>query len=300
MGPSARAEKGGTPPLLQREPVNMSKAMTPARPRRADVITSYDLGVEGYEQMWSPVILPGAAALVPWLGLRDRALVLDVGAGTGALISAIRSAAPAARVIAIDASGEMLRVAHVRRGATAVHADAMALPVAAATVDAVVLAYVLFHLADPLAALKEAARVLRPGGRVGTATWASERTERAQLVWNQALAEAGVPLLPVRRVDAGLDSPQALDSLLRAAGFMPLHIWREQLQHQWDPASFWGLATGWGVNRQRLSLIEPDARSALLTRLRARLNQLGPEDYLWEGEVICAAGTKPGTGVSRT
>jgi hypothetical protein len=81
---------------------------------------------------------------------------------------------------------------------------------------------------------------------------------------------------------------------------MPLHIWREQLQQQWDPASFWGLATGLGVNRQRLSLIEPDARSALLTRLRAQLNQLGPEDYLWEGEVICAAGTKPSTGVSLT
>jgi SAM-dependent methyltransferase len=295
MGLSARAGRGGAPPRLQSQPVNMSGAMAPARPRRADVIASYDLGVEGFEQLWSPVILPAAAALVPWLALRDRGLVLDVGAGTGALVSAISSANPAARVIALDASGEMLSVARVRRGATAVLADAMALPVAAATVDAVVLAYVLFHLADPPAALKEAARVLRPGGRLGTVTWASERAERAQLLWNEALAEAGVPSLAPRRADAGLDSPEALGSLLRAASFMSLRIWRERLHHQWDSASFWGLATGLGVNRQRLDLIDPDARSALLTRLRAQLNQLGQEDYLWEGEVICAVGAKPET-----
>ena len=40
----------------------------------------------------------------------------------------------------------------------------MALAMAAEAVHAVILAYVLFHLADPLAALKEAARLLPPQG----------------------------------------------------------------------------------------------------------------------------------------
>jgi SAM-dependent methyltransferase len=174
----------------------------------------------------------------------------------------------------------------------AVRADALILPVADQAVDAIVLAYVLFHLADPLAALMEAARALRRGGRAGTVTWAWERAEPAQLMWNETLAEAGVPDLPTRRVDAGLDSPQALQLLLHEAGLTPVRIWTERLSHQWDADSFWALVTGSGVNRRRLSLIEPEARAALIDRLRDQLSHLGPHDYDWEGEVVCAVAAK--------
>ncbi len=196
----------------------MTKRADPPWPRRADVADGYDRGVSAYEAVWSPVILPPAAALVRSLGLTGRCVVADVGAGTGALLGAIRSAAPTARVVALDASAEMLRRARTRRGAPAVLADALAVPLADGTADAVILAYVLFHLADPSLALAEAARVLRPGGRVGAITWAWERGSRADAVWDQVLTEAGVPPGPPRRVDAGLDRPDAVDALLRSAG----------------------------------------------------------------------------------
>lgn len=279
--------------------VGVSEAASPTQPRRADVVASYDLGVEAYEKLWSPVILPAAVALVPWLGLGDGSVVADIGAGTGALAGAIASASPTARVVALDASAEMLRVAHLQRGAPAVQADALALPLAAKTVDAVVLAYVLFHLADPLSALHEAARVLRHGRRVATVTWASERAEPAQTLWNSVLAEAGVPALPSRRIDSGLDSPDGLDKLLRKAGLVPERIWAEQLERRWDRESFWALATGSGVNRLRLGLIDPAARSGVLARLHDALSRLGPEDYRWEGQVICAVAIKPGAGGRR-
>jgi ubiquinone/menaquinone biosynthesis C-methylase UbiE len=95
-------------------------------------------------------------------------VIADIGAGTGALLGPIGSAAPAARVVALDASTRMLRIARTRRGASAVLADALALPLADGTADAVILAYVLFHLADPARAAAEAARVLRPGGRLAS------------------------------------------------------------------------------------------------------------------------------------
>jgi SAM-dependent methyltransferase len=145
-----------------------TKQADPTRPRRADVADSYDRGVGAYEALWSPVILPPADALVTSLGLAGRCVIADVGAGTGALLGAIRAAAPAARVAALDTSAEMLHVARTSRGVPAILADALAIPLADETADAVILAYVLFHLADPARAVAEAARVLRPGGQVGT------------------------------------------------------------------------------------------------------------------------------------
>ena len=265
---------------------------SPDRPRRADVTASYDLGVERYEQLWSPVILPAAATTVPWLGLADRSLVLDVGGGTGALAPVLRSAAAGVSVVAVDASAEMLRVAH-RRGVAAVRADAMALPVADRSADAAVLAYVLFHLADPLAALREAWRVLRPGGRVATVTWAVDQAAGAQAVWDQTMADAGTPTPPVRRVDAGLDSADAIERLLVDAGFVPQRVWPCALSRQWDLESFWALASGSGAARQRLAALDSGARPRLLGQLRARLAGLGPEDFYWEGEVVCAIAAKP-------
>jgi SAM-dependent methyltransferase len=262
------------------------------RPRRADVARGYDQGVTTYEELWSPVILPPASALVTSLGLTGRCVVADIGAGTGALLGAILAASPAARVVAVDASAEMLHIARSQRGAQALLADALALPLADETTDAVLLAYVLFHLPDPARAVAEAARVLRPGGRIGTITWAWEREPRADEVWDQALRDAGVPPGPLRRVDAGLDTPAGVETLLASAGLEPQRIWPQRLRHQWDSSSYWDLATGWGANRARLSRADPQTRASALQRARHGLGQLDQAGFRWEGEVICAVAAK--------
>jgi SAM-dependent methyltransferase len=263
-----------------------------SRPRRADVADSYDRGAAAYEALWSPVILPPAAALVSSLGLTSQCLVADVGAGTGALLGAIQPAAPGARVVALDASAEMLQVARAQRGAPALLADALALPLAGESVDVVLLAYVLFHLADPVRAAAETARVLRPGGRAGTITWAWERASRADAVWDQVLTGAGVPPGPLRRVDAGLDTSAGVAALLASAGLTPQRIWPHRLRHQWDRSSYWELATGWGANRARLSRLDATTRASALERARDALGRLDQDDFQWEGEVICAVATK--------
>jgi SAM-dependent methyltransferase len=219
-------------------------------------------------------------------------VVADVGAGTGALVGAIRSAAPAARVVALDASAGMLQIARTRRGAAPVLADALDIPLVGGTADAVILAYVLFHLADPARALAEAARVLRPGGQAGTITWAWERGPRASTVWDQILTEASVPPARLRRADAGLDRPGAVEALLHSARLQPARIWNQRLHHQWDRSSFWKLASGSGPNRVRLSRLTPAARASVLARAKDALSQLAPQDLWWEGEVICAVATK--------
>jgi SAM-dependent methyltransferase len=99
---------------------------------------------------------PETAALLPPLAGRD---VLDLGAGRGHW-AALARASGAARVVALDLTPEMVRAATV----PAVVADAGRLPVRDARFDVVIAALVLSYLADPARALREFARVLRPGG----------------------------------------------------------------------------------------------------------------------------------------
>ena len=95
--------------------------------------------------------------------------VLDAGCGDGAFIVAAWE--KGASVSGVDASQAMLEAAHTRAlgsGARVdlVHASVEELPFPAGTFDVVVMASVLCTVQNPLRAVSEAARVLRPGGRL--------------------------------------------------------------------------------------------------------------------------------------
>lgn len=93
------------------------------------------------------------------LAERDLDRVLDLGGGTGQGVRALDAPDP----IVLDAAGGMVRRA-ADRGLAALQGDAAQLPVAADTVDAVLITDALHHMADQEQVLAEAARVLRPGG----------------------------------------------------------------------------------------------------------------------------------------
>lgn len=91
--------------------------------------------------------------------------VLDAGCGTGGLIRRLQPLQPGWRWTGVDASDLACRLARERvPGGNVVQARLEALPFPAATFDAVVCADVLYHLHDDEVALRELARVLRPGG----------------------------------------------------------------------------------------------------------------------------------------
>ncbi|MGQ0826256.1 MAG: class I SAM-dependent methyltransferase [Actinomycetota bacterium] len=260
---------------------------------RATTNEVYAHGADAYDDAWSPVILPPAASVVRQLELGDASRVLDVGAGTGALTPALRAAAPHATVVSVDPAPEMLRFAHQRRHATPVLADALALPFASESIDAVLLAYVLFMLTDPDAGLREATRVLRPGGRVGTVTWASEEASVAAKMWDQTLDEFGVPPLPAHSNHSGLETTDDVEALLADARLRCVRVWHETVAHTFERDSFWQLRTRHGTNRLRLAGLNAGRRQTVLVELRERLASLAASDYLFRGRLVCSVSEKP-------
>ncbi len=111
----------------------------------------------------------GRTELLPLLGLLGGDWIVgDLGCGTGHLAQAL---APfVGRVIAVDASAAMLRSARARIGNVANieirRGDLEDLPITDGELDAAFLVLVLPYLAEPARAVAEAARALKPGGRL--------------------------------------------------------------------------------------------------------------------------------------
>jgi len=106
-------------------------------------------------------------AMLARLGpLPPQPTVLDVGCSTGYLLEDLRALEPRATLVGVDLVAGGLRKAHANvPQARLLQADACALPLDDASVDAAVSANLLEHVPDDERALAELARVLRPGAR---------------------------------------------------------------------------------------------------------------------------------------
>ena len=108
------------------------------------------------------------------LGAAPGSLVLDVAAGTG-LVSRELAARRRVTVVALDASEPMLRagvpaneLAGLSQQIRPVLGRAETLPFADGAFDAVTFTYLVRYVEDPVATIRELARVLRPGGAIAS------------------------------------------------------------------------------------------------------------------------------------
>jgi demethylmenaquinone methyltransferase / 2-methoxy-6-polyprenyl-1,4-benzoquinol methylase len=121
--------------------------------------------------------------------------VLDVACGTGAVTNELRRCYEC-EVVGVDQSPEMLAVARSRvdEAVELVEARAEALPFDDATFDGLTFTYLLRYVDDPVATMRELARVVRPGGRIAMLEFFVPRNAPARAAW-EVYVRAVLPLL---------------------------------------------------------------------------------------------------------
>ena len=171
----------------------------------------------------------------------DRSTVLEAGCGVGAQTVTLAARSPGARFTSVDISAASVAAARRRVAAAGLgnvellQADLLALPFAPAAFDHVFVCFVLEHLAEPAAALRILAALVRPGGTVtviegdhGSAYFhpdspAAHAAIRCQV---ELQARAGGDALIGRRVyplmvAAGLDDVRVSPRMVYADGSRP-------------------------------------------------------------------------------
>lgn len=176
--------------------------------------------------------------LLDGLDLRPGERVLEVGCGVGAVLEQLATAEPGLELVGIDLAPEQVATARRRldeRGIRAelAVADAIRLPFPDASFDRVVMVWVVEHLPDPAAALAEARRVLRPGGRIDLT-----ETDYASFRVSPPDAEIAAFLAAFVRHFARSGDPHAgprLGPLLERVGFRSVDV-RMAGIHLWCPS----------------------------------------------------------------
>lgn len=175
-----------------------------------DVAAKYDLTNDvlslGQDRRWRKVVLEAVAAA-------PGEAVLDIAAGTGT--SSEPYADRGVHVVPADFSLGMLQVGKRRRADLAfTAADALHLPFADGSFDAVTMSFGLRNVSDPSAALREFARVTKPGGRFVLCEFSAPTNGAFRTVYTEYLMRALPPV--ARRVSSNPDSYVYLAESIRA------------------------------------------------------------------------------------
>lgn len=166
-----------------------------------------------WAELWGGFADPARRALIEAAAIGSGTRVLDVGCGSGEFLRVMASRG--AEVVGIDPAPVMLTLARrtvpdadIRQG------DFSALPWPDGSFDVVTAVNALQFADDMVLALREAARVLRPGGRIGIANWADDEwndLDTIEAAVSRAIGEQPTPGGEYRR-------PGGLEALFRQAG----------------------------------------------------------------------------------
>lgn len=262
--------------------------------------TSYDALTEQFDFFTERLSSPLAARMVSLAEITPSDSVLDIGTGTGVVaLQAAKRIGPGGKVTGIDLSEGMLATAEAKAEKLGLaekvkfsRMDAEKLEFPDESFEAVVSLFALLHFPDPLTALKEIYRVMKPGGRLVVAVGSSPPlfsvaglTHRLKVLPDLVRRKQGKQLVAPGFLDSLVarflpdsngteeshlashshDRTAGVSELVRAAGFKVLQTdWQGHQAEFEKPEEFWEIQrTFSSIARKRVSDSAPEKVEAL-------------------------------------
>jgi ubiquinone/menaquinone biosynthesis C-methylase UbiE len=133
---------------------------------------SFDVAADAYDRFMGRHSVGLSAGLADFASVEPGQTAADVGCGPGALTAELVRRLGTDAVAAVDPSEQFVEAARARHpGVDVRRAAAEDLPFGDDTFDAALAQLVVHFMSDPVAGLKEMARVARPGGVVAACVW---------------------------------------------------------------------------------------------------------------------------------
>ena len=247
---------------------------------------SFEVAADAYDGYMGRYSAPLAPQLADFARVGRGQRVLDVGCGPGALTGELVARLGAESVAAVDPSESFVEAARARHpGVDVRHASAEELPFGEGEFDAALAQLVVHFMTDPVAGVREMARVTRPGGVVAACVWdfAGARGP-VTLMWTaakelDAASEDESQLAGARRghlaelfAEAGLQDVSEAELAVRDD--MTFEEW-------WAP-----FTSGVGPGGSYVAGLDADRREALRERCRA----LAPTPFAIDAAAWAASG----------
>jgi len=233
---------------------------------------TFVVAADSYDRFMGRYSEPLAPRLADFAGVTAGQRVLDVGCGPGALTTELVARLGADAVAAVDPSEPFVEAARERHPGVGVQqASAEDLPFEDDVFDAALAQLVVHFMSDPVAGLREMARVTRPGGMVAACVWDHAGGQGPLSPFWAAAHELDHDVVDESKLAGAREGH--LEELFDAAGLreveaeaLAVSVEHPTFEEWWEPFTL-----GVGPAGAHVTGLDPERRAELRERCRALL-----------------------------